>query len=134
LLISPLVAGTAACLIGNASARYHGSCVPPLLLGALGALSTIPLIYLGEQANDPNSDVNLAPIFLGAIGWFVLQPMGAVFGWHAYRRLLPQSEWRLSPPTPPPAPSFEGLLSPERPRGLARLPGEVTVPLLSLAF
>jgi hypothetical protein len=131
--LSPLLIGMAVCGIGNASARYHGSCLPSIVGGTLGALTTVPLFYLGEARRDPKDDMDLGGIFLGAIGWFVVQPLAAVAAWHLFRHPRAKIGALTINPAPPTAALRRGL-PPERSGRLVEAPGQLMVPVLSLGF
>jgi hypothetical protein len=128
-LASPLVVGGLVCAIGKSSSMYDGSCLAPLgpLGGAfLASAASVGLFALIQSGRDPNSDVDLSPVVLIA-GWMVAEPILAVVGWRSYRKLRP-----VPPPAPGPATALALPTDPRR--GLARLPGEQTLPLLSLSF
>jgi hypothetical protein len=131
--LSPLLVGAVVCGIGNASARYQGSCLPSIVGGTLGALTTVPLFYLGRARRDPRDDLDLGGIFLGVVGWFVIQPMAAVVAWHLFRH--PRAGLRAPTinPAAPPAAFLRGS-PPERSAGLAGAPGQLMVRVLSLGF
>jgi hypothetical protein len=126
VVMAPLVSGTLVCLIGNASAYYRAPCAAPLVGAVLGALTTVPLWYLGTTVH-VEDDVNLAPLLLGALGWFIIQPVATVTAWHLLRAPRPAA-------TPLPPAVLHRALPPERPRGLSLAPGELTLPVVSHAF
>jgi len=128
LVVAPLASGTLVCLIGNSSEHYQAPCEAPVIGAVLGALTTVPLWYLGTTVH-VEDDVNLAPLLLGALGWFIIQPVATVTAWHLLRspRSVPGA-------TPLPPAVLHRALPPERPRGLSLAPGELTLPLVSLAF
>jgi hypothetical protein len=129
-IASPLLVGGSVCLLGNLSSRYHGSCIPPLVGGILGAAAAVPLGFLGDYLGRNNSDVNLGGFYLAAASWFVLQPALAVAAWHLFRRpRAPAATPVMRDPSIDRGPLADGRRGPG-----SATPRQTIVPLLSLAF
>jgi hypothetical protein len=124
-LVTPLAVGGVVCAIGKHGGVYQGSCLAPIGGAMVASLTTVGLVVLAERNRDPNSDVDLGPAMLLFAGWLIAEPALAVVGWRVFRTVRPA-------PAPDPR---TALAMPDEPRrGLARLPGERTVPILSFAF
>jgi len=120
-VLTPLALGTAVCAIGSASATYEGACEAAIGGAFLGALTTIPLFYLGASMGG-SGDAPFGPaVTLGAVGWFFVQPAISLLCWHRTRHLRP-------------VPAVTTSLPPRPARGLAAPPGQVVAPLLALSF
>jgi hypothetical protein len=130
---SPLALGAAVCAIGNASDFYRGSCVATITGAAIGAFITVPLVILtaNEKGGDAKTGNYSAALIAGGVGWLVIQPALAMVFYHGFRRLRsapPEPRRPLSPP------SLDRRLPAGPARGFSLLPGQVTVPMLSLSF
>lgn len=134
--LTPLAVGGVVCAVGSGSERVEGSCLSSLAGAYLGAGAAVGLFYLGyalDRASDDNdSDVHI-PIFtfFFAAAGVVIQPVAAMGAWHGFSHKRPGAPVLNPAPLPPPPRS---AFAPERRRGLALAPGQVTVPLLSLGF
>jgi hypothetical protein len=124
---TPLLMGAVVCGVGRAGDAHDGPCLAPIAGATLGSLAAVGLAALVEHSQDPNSDVHIGTAMVAGLGWFVLQPVLAVTAWHLFKR--PRAT-ALSLAAVSPA-----ALIPAEPRhGLAHVPGESTLPLLSLRF
>jgi hypothetical protein len=132
LLVSPLLTGAAIGAMGNASDTYRGSYGLAILGAYLGAATTVPLYLLvaNESGGDAKSGNFAAGLVCAAVGWLIIQPAVSIGLWHGSKHV------RGAPPPPDPPPNFRypGRLPAGPTRGLSRLPGELTAPLLSLSF
>ena len=131
---TPALVGTASCLIGRGG-QHDGACWATILGAYLGAATIYPLGYLGyltdDTRHDPgaSSDLYYGNAIIGvALGWFLLQPLGATLGWHFSRSPRPTFTAGLPPPSTP------RLLQPPRRRDPHALRPTPLAPLLSLRF
>jgi hypothetical protein len=135
LAATPALVGTATCLIGRGG-QHDGACWATILGAYLGAATIYPLGYLGyltdntEREPGTSSDLYYGNAIIGvALGWFLVQPLGATLGWHFSRSprlpitagLPPRITPRLLPP-------------PRRRDPHAVRPTAPLAPLLSLRF
>jgi hypothetical protein len=117
-IFTPAALGAAVCAIGNASQSYEGPCHAAIGGAFLGAVTTLPLLYLGGSlAGDLD-----AALVMGGVGWFFLQPAVSLLCWHRSKHLRP---------APVPTTRFR---PPEPARGLASPPGQILAPVLALTF
>jgi hypothetical protein len=120
-VLTPVALGVAVCSIGSASATYEGTCDSAIGGAFLGALTTVPLFFLGASMGG-GGDAPFGPaLTMGAVGWFLVQPAFSLLAWHHSKR-------------PRPVPVTTSLQPPAPARGLASLPGQVVAPLLALSF
>jgi hypothetical protein len=130
---TPALVGGVSCLIGRAG-QHDGSCGATILGAYLGAAMIVPLGYIGylsdrPQVGGPGGELYYGNAILGvALGWFLVQPLGATLGWH----------WSRSPRQPvtaglPPRITSRLLHPPRRRDPLALRPPSLA-PLVSLRF
>lgn len=124
MVLTPLASASAVCLVGSISDHYRGSCTGPVVFAYAAGLLIVPVLLLVSDdikvdGSDQKTWVSLA---LG-VTWFILPTVSATFAWHSFKRPIPRGLSLRRPAFPP-----------ERPRGLVRSPGEVTVPVLSFTF
>jgi hypothetical protein len=134
LVATPALVGGATCLIGRGG-QHDGACWATILGAYLGAATIYPLGYLGYRTDNTqrepgtSSDLYYNNAIIGvAIGWFLVQPLGATLGWHFSRS--PRSPMAAGLPlriTP-------RLLPPPRRRDPSALRSAPLAPLLSLRF
>jgi hypothetical protein len=132
LAATPALVGGATCLIGRAG-QHDGACWATILGAYLGAATVYPLAYLGYRNDDtsggPGGEQYYGNAILGAaIGWFLVQPLGATLGWHFSRSPRRTISAGLPPRTAP------RLLQPPRRREPHALRSATVAPLLSLRF
>jgi hypothetical protein len=122
VLLTPAAVGGTVCAIGSMSRYYDSGCGYAMLGAYLGAMTIIPVGIWAYHETNRSADPSPLPLLATVASWLVVQPAASVFAWQLGKRPkeLPQAR----------APRF--ALSPAR--GLARLPGEVTAPLLSFSF
>jgi hypothetical protein len=131
LAATPALVGGATCLIGRGG-QHDGACWATVLGAYLGAATLYPLAYLGYLNDDTSSRPGGEQIYgnaiLGAaLGWFLVQPLGATLGWHFSRSPRRPITAGLPPRTAP------RLLQPPRRRDPHVRPAPVA-PVLSLRF
>jgi len=130
---TPALVGGVSCLIGRGG-QHDGSCGATVLGAYLGAAMIVPFGYLGylsdrREGGGSGSELVYGNAILGvAIGWFLMQPLGATLGWH----------WSRSPRYPvtaglPPR-ITPRLLQPARRRDPQALRQATLAPLVSLRF
>src|SRR6187551_3829522 len=90
LLAGPAAVGGIVCIIGQGSKHYRGGCSSTMIGAYLGALASIPLAFLGAQADDDPFDGgdDGSNFFAGRaigfmVGYVVGAAVGATIGWHA---------------------------------------------------
>lgn len=132
LAATPALVGGATCLIGRGG-QYDGACWATILGAYLGAATVYPLGYLGyltdEHRREPGADLYYGNAIIGvALGWFLLQPLGATLGWH-WSRSPRQTIVAGLPPR-----ITARLLQPPRRRDPHALRPAALAPLLSLRF
>jgi hypothetical protein len=132
LAATPALVGGATCLIGRGG-QHDGACWATILGAYLGAATVYPLGYLGYLTDDhqgePGADLYYGNAIIGvALGWFLLQPLGATLGWH-WSRSPRQTITAGLPPRITPR-----LLQPPRRRDPHALRPAVLAPLFSLRF
>src|SRR6185503_20062593 len=97
ILVAPTAGGFIVCAVGGTSRYYEGGCAPAVLGACLGALTTIPLTFLGCSFDQPRGDVGGCDTF-AAIGFvtglFVGTAAGATLAWHLAKK--PKPPIRLS--------------------------------------
>ena len=132
LLSTPLAVGGVVCGIGRASDYYTGGCGASILGAFLGALTVIPAAVIADRLhwNDGGGEVfaDSRQLLLMATAWFIVQPVAATFAWHLGKS--PLSGMALQPALA----ARPTLFPAERSNVSGRARGEVTVPLLSIAF
>ena len=126
LLATPVAVGAAICGFGSSSRTHESSCAATMVATVGGAALTIPLLYLGltldfgSRGLTLDGSDNSGPTFtllLGALGWFVVQPVAGLATWHGNKRLRPE------------------VLPPSRPSARApRMPGQMTATLVAFSF
>jgi hypothetical protein len=131
LVGTPLVVGGLVGLMGNGSKRVHGSYGWAVGGAALGVLATVPLVVAMGAATATNTDEELPGLggaLLGAaIGWMVLQPLGATIAWQLSSS--PRESLALLPDLRRERP-IQAVAATRRPPAAPRL----TVPLLAGRF
>jgi hypothetical protein len=118
----PLLVGYTVCQVGKMSDYYESHCGPAILGAYLGALTILPLAWLGmslDHSTDGEID-GLGGILIGAlVGWAVVQPLSATLAARMFK--APKPVYRTMAPV-----------------GLPRMPppvrGQVTISILSLAW
>ena len=130
---TPALVGGLTCIIGRGG-QHDGSCGATVLGAYLGAAMIVPFGYLGHlsdrrELGGPSGEQIYGNAILGvAIGWFLVQPLGATLGWH----------WSRSPRYPVSAglpPRITPRLShPPRRRDPQALRPATLAPLVSLRF
>jgi hypothetical protein len=114
-VFTPVALGAAVCAIGNASQSYEGPCHAAIGGAFLGAVATIPLLYLGGQGGDLGT-----ALVLGGVGWFFVQPAVSLLWWHGSKH-------------PRPAPAVTTTFQ-HQPARLASPPGQILASVLALSF
>jgi hypothetical protein len=132
LAATPALVGGATCLIGRGG-QHDGACWATILGAYLGAATLYPLAYLGYLNDDTSSGPGGEQIYgnaiLGAaLGWFLVQPLGATLGWHFTRSPRRPITAGLPPRTAP------RLLQPPRRRDPHALRPAPVASLLSVRF
>jgi hypothetical protein len=135
LSLGPAVGGFVVCGLGGTSATYDGGCGTSVVGAYVGALTAIPLVFIGCELDDPEWDTGgcVAGAALGFIaGYFVGTALGATLGWHIGKR--PRARGIAF------GPRDAGRLSAEwaelKPRPLAATGGErrIAIPLIQFSF
>lgn len=135
LAATPALVGGATCLIGRAG-QHDGACWATILGAYMGAAMVYPLGYLGYLSDDRQRDTGNAggDLYYGnaiigvALGWFLVQPLGATLGWHFSRSPRQPNTAGL------PLRITPRLLPPARRRDPHALRPAALAPLLSLRF
>jgi hypothetical protein len=134
LALTPAAVGAAVCGVGALSKESESSCVGTITAAYLGALSAIPLGYLGFHLDYGHGHGEyldgLGGFVIGAgIGLFVLQPLAATLAWRLMR-----TPRRPVLALAPPAASRSSLALRGYERRSAPVPGQVTVTALAVPF
>lgn len=135
LALTPAAVGGATCAAGL-EGRHDGSCAATILGAYLGAATLVPLAYLGHRSEPPPPPDGARDLYYGnaivgaAIGWLLMQPLGATLGWHFSRS--PRQLVTVGPPLPSVLP-LQAMSPERRRRPFARGPRPL-VPVLSLRF
>ena len=134
LAATPALVGGATCLIGRGG-QHDGACWATILGAYMGAAMVYPLGYLGyltdntQREPGTSSDLYYGNAIVGvAIGWFLVQPLGATLGWHFSR----SPRWPITAGLPHRI--TPRLLPPPRRRDPHALRPTALAPLLSLRF
>jgi hypothetical protein len=129
LVGAPALVGLTVCQVGTVSSYYESSCGAVIGGAFAGALSVIPLAFLGmslDHGENGDGYTGFGGAMVGAlVGWVVVQPLAATAFWHLFKtpkRLRPSLALPRAPSAAP------------RPRAADRLPGQVSASVVSLAF